>query len=397
MAEGTVAPGFERLRDAFAEGQTADRGGAQLCVYQDGRLVADLWTGRDVAADRPYAGETLTVLMSCTKAIVAVVALRLAERGLIDVEAPVARYWPEFAEGGKEAVTVAHLLAHAAGLAGIDPEAGIDASAMLDFDRCAAALAKMTPLWPPGSAYMYHFITYGFLLGEVIRRVSGRTVGALVAEEIAGPLGLDLWIGLPADRQGDVAHHFRTNPAFERDTLRNLFKGMGVDPDTRFLSTMIDTMVTTDVLIEAMNTDPYRAAEIPAGNGVGNARSLARFYAACIGAVDGVRLLRPETVDLARTPRTDTLTGPPPFDRPPPGGAPQRFGLGFELPRATLPMFLPGAFGHPGAGGRVGCAHPESGLAVGYACNNLFWNGQTADPRWVPWSEALREIAQEKA
>lgn len=393
MAEGTVAPGFERVRDAFAAGQASDPGGAQLCVYRNGQKVVDLWTGRDVVNDRPYGPDTITVLMSCTKAMAAVCVHRLAERGVLDLDAPVARYWPEFAEGGKEGVTVAQLLSHTCGLAGIDPAFGIDAPAMLEWDRCAKALAQMAPLWAPGAAYMYHFITYGYLVGEVVRRATGETIGALFAREIARPLGLDLWIGLPAEAQGRVAPHFRTNPAFERASLTQLFKGMGFDTDSRLLATMIDTMVATDALIEAMNTEPFRAAEIPAGNGVGDARSLARMYAACIGEVDGVRLLSAAGMDRARQPQTDHLSGPPPFDRVAPGSSPQRFGLGFELPRSILPMFGEGSFGHPGAGGRVAYAHPERGFAVAYACNNLFWNGQTADPRWVDWSEALREIA----
>jgi CubicO group peptidase (beta-lactamase class C family) len=391
--DGTVAAGFERVREAFAEGQSIDPGGAQLCVWRGGEVVVDLWTGKDVVRERPYEADTLTVLMSCTKPLTAVVALRLAQRGLLDIEAPVARYWPEFACGGKEAITVAQLLSHSSGLAGIDAAAGIDAPAMLDWDRCTAALAAMTPLWAPGSAYMYHFVTYGFLVGEVVRRVSGKSLGRLFDEEIARPLGLDLWIGLPADKQSRVAPHFRTNPAFARETLSAAFKGMGFDPESRFLAAMIDTMVTTDALIEAMNTASYRAAEIPAGNGVGNARSLARFFAALIGEVDGVRLLSREMICEARRPRTDHLKGPPPFDQLPGGASPQRFGLGFELPRSILPMFGEGSLGHPGAGGRLAYAHPEKAMAVAYACNNLYWNGQTTDPRWAPWMSALAELA----
>ncbi|HZZ37142.1 MAG TPA: serine hydrolase domain-containing protein [Caulobacteraceae bacterium] len=393
MADGVVAAGFERVRDAFAEDQKIDPGGAQLCVYRDGRMVVDLWTGHDSANSRPFTGDTITVLMSCTKAVVAICAHMLVERGQLDLDTPVVRYWPEFAQGGKEAVTLAQLLSHSCGLAGVDPSAGIDAPAMLDWDRCVHALAAMRPLWAPGTAYMYHFITYGWLVGEVIRRVTGKTVGAFLADEIARPLSLDLWIGLPADQQHRVAPHFRTNPAFEREALTAFFKAQGFDPGQRLLSTMIDTMVATDALIEAMNTAPYRAAEVPAGNGIGNARSLARLYAAAIGPVDGIRLLSFETLDRARRPQTDHLKGPHPFDGPVAGGSPQRFGLGFELPRSILPMLGEGSFGHPGAGGRVAYAHPEKGIAVAYVCNNLLWNGQTADPRWTGWSEALREIA----
>jgi CubicO group peptidase (beta-lactamase class C family) len=394
MAEvfGAVERGFERVHEAFARGQAADPGGAQLCVYQGGGRVVDLWTGRDVAGDRPYDGDTLTVLMSCTKGMVTVCALMLVERGELDVEAPVARYWPEFAAAGKSKITVAQLLSHTCGLAGVDPEFGIDAPTLLDWDRCASALAAMEPLWPPGGAYMYHFITYGYLVGEVVRRVTGASVGAFFAEEVAAPLGLDLWIGLPAAEQHRVAHHFRTNPAFERQSLESLFKSLGFDLEARLTRTMIDTMVATDSLIDHMNLESYRAAEIPAGNGVGDARSLARMYAACVGEVDGVRLLSPTTVDLARTPRTDELSGPTPFDKLAPSASPQRFGLGFELPRTIMPMAGAGSFGHSGAGGRIAFAHLEKQIAVAYACNNLLWNGQTADPRWSAWGEALREI-----
>jgi CubicO group peptidase (beta-lactamase class C family) len=238
---------------------------------------------------------------------------------------------------------------------------------------------------------MYHFITYGFLLGEVVRRAAGKTVGQVFAEEVAAPLGLDFWIGLPDTEQHRVAPHFRPGAAQTDADWRRLFTSMGLDPDDRMLKAIAQTVVATEELIDLMMQPPGRACEVPAGNGVGDARSLARMYAACIGEVDGVRLLKPETVERLRQPRTDDLRGPPPL--PPITADAQRFGLGFELPRRLLPMLGPGSFGHPGAGGRLGFADPESGHAVGYACNGMLWDGRNPDPRWVwlaPLADAVR-------
>jgi CubicO group peptidase (beta-lactamase class C family) len=388
---GLVAPGYERVQDAFLKAQESDPGGAQLAVYRRGELVVDLWTGQDPAAGRPYGEDTITVLMSCTKAVVALIVHRLAEQGILDVEAPVARYWPEFGVNGKEGVTVAHLLTHSAGLSGFPPEAGIDPEAMLDWDRSCRALAAMAPLWPPGSAYAYHAITYGYLLGEVVRRATGRTIGRQLADDVAGPLGLDLWIGLPQAEQARVARHFRPNPAGGEAGWIALFKAGGADVESALVKTFVQMFVVTDQLIDAMNTDAFRAAEIPAGNGIGTARSLAKLYASAIGEVDGFRLVSEATLAKATQPRTDGLTGPGPLARPAAPGSAQRFGLGFELPRNAMPMMSPRSFGHPGAGGRVAYADPETGIAAAFACNNMLWDGLTADPRWA-WNDALRAV-----
>jgi CubicO group peptidase (beta-lactamase class C family) len=380
QTDGYVAAGFEPVASAFAAAQAADPGGAQLCVYRHGVPVVDVWAGADAAHDRPWTGDTLTVVMSCTKGAVAVLAHRLIERGELDLEAPVADYWPEFAQGGKAGVRVSHLLTHSAGLAGFDPEAGIGAAGVLDWQRCVAALAAMEPLWPAGTAHLYHFITWGFLVGELIARAGGRPVNELFADEIARPLALDFWIGLPEAEEPRVAPHFRSSARLTREGLDGTFRAAGIDTSTRLVRVMVEAMVTTEALIDLMTERAGRAAVVPAGNGVASARALARLYAACVGEVDGVRLLSPATVERARRPHTDHLDGPPPFLVR--GGAPQRFGLGFELPRPTLPMLGAGSFGHPGAGGRLAFAHPEKGLAVGYACSNLVWDGQNPDPRW---------------
>ncbi len=386
MSGGQVAPGFEAVRDAFLACHPPEAGGAQLCVYRDGVPVVDIWTGRDSVGDRAYDGETLGVMMSCTKAATAIVVHRLVERGVLDLDAPAARWWPEFAANGKGEITLAQFLSHSAGLMGHEPGSGLDGAACFDWTRQTAALAAMRPLWTPGTAYLYHFITYGFLTGEVVRRATGRTVGQVFAEEIAGPLGLDFWIGLPDAEQHRVAPHLPAPTRLSAEGWRTMCQAMGVDPDERLMRAIGETFQATEELIDLLNTPAGRAAEVPAANGVGNARSLARLYAACIGEVDGVRLLKPETVARLRTPQTDHLRGPPPL--PPVAEDAQRFGLGFELPRRLLPMLGPGSFGHPGAGGRLGFADPERGCAVGYACNAMLWDGRNPDPRWA-WMAPL--------
>ena len=387
---GTVSPGFERVREAFAEGQANDEGGAQLCVYRHGKQVVDLWTGRDPVNDRPYTNDTVAVMMSCTKGAVATAVNMLIERGLIEPDARVAKYWPEFAAAGKEKVTIRHLLTHEAGLTGYDPESGIGAADMLDWTKATEGLARMSPLWEPGTAFFYHFITFGFLLGEVVRRVTGKSCGRFFAEEIARPLGLDMWIGLPEREEHRVAPHFSKGPQLSVEQWKQLFANMGVDVNSRLMRAVLYAFQSTDELIGKMNDRVGHAAEVPAGNGIGNARALARMYAALIGEVDGVRLISRETMEKARTWQTKGLSAPGDMAMAS-RVEPQRFGLGYELARAPEPMLGDGSFGHAGAGGRMGFAHPESGISLGYVCNNMMWNSIEPDPRWVAWTKALQE------
>jgi CubicO group peptidase (beta-lactamase class C family) len=386
--EGYVARGYERVADAFAKAHEADPGGAQLCLYRRGAIIADLWTGRDLANDRAYTADTLGVIMSCTKAATAICAHRLAERGLLDLDAPVSRYWPEFAVAGKERVTIAHCLTHTAGLPTFPAASSIVVSDLADWERCTIALANAKPLWPPGLHGSYHAVTYGYLIGEVVRRIAGRSVGAFFAEEIAGPLGLDFWIGLPEEQQGRVAPHIPKQG--DATPFRELFIRAGVDITDPVMVEMLAGFDAITGTIDFINTPPGRAAEIPAANGVANARSLAKMYAATIGTVDGVRLLTEERVAHTRISRTKRLAPLRPLaklPRPPGEG----FGLGFELPSPINPMLGPGSFGHTGAGGRLGFAHPEHGVAAGYVCNSMLWDNLSPDPRWT-WNAALTEI-----
>ncbi|MEJ1968298.1 MAG: serine hydrolase domain-containing protein [Rhizomicrobium sp.] len=393
MSGGTTAKGYEAFRDAFAQGQKDDRGGAQLCVYRHGEKVVDLWTGADPVRGRPYTDKTLTVCFSVSKGAVATMAHMLAERGQLDLGAPVAKYWPEFAAAGKDKIPVHYLLSHRAGLNSFDPQSGVGPRELLDWERCTGALAAMAPLWAPGTAYMYHAVTYGYLLGEVIRRITGRTPGRFFAEEIAAPLGLDLWIGLPEAEEDRVAHHFADRAGLTAEQMKALAAGFGIDPESRLAQTMLKAMAGSAESIALFNTREGHAAEVPAANTIGDAASLARMYAATIGAVDGVRLLKPETVAGAMRPQTEGLTAPGDFARLP-NPSPLRYGLGYQLTRSAAPMLGDGSFGHDGAGGRIGFAHPQSGIAVGYVCNAMPWDGMRGpDDRWVPWTTVLHEVA----
>jgi len=389
---GYVSRGFEGVQEAFASAQSADEGGGQLCVYRHGEKVVDLWAGRDKINDRAYTDETLTVIMSCTKGATAAVVHRLAERGLIDYEAPVAEYWPEFAAGGKGDARIWHLMSHSVGLPGVDPESGLTAQDLLSLDRHLPALEAMAPVWAPGASCHYHPITYGSLLDGLVRRVTGKSVSRLLAEEISGPLGLDFWIGLPLEEDHRVAPHFQTTPGLTADQIAALLTSVGIDINTRLARVFLLSLQHTGELIEKMNNQATRAAELPAGNGVTDAASLARMYAAMIGEVDGVRLLKPETVERARTLRTGAMV--------PAGdlgklqiGLPTRYGLGYQLAREPTEMMGSGSFGHDGAGGRAAFAHPESGVAAAYVANTMSTAFNVPDPRWAWMAELRKAIA----
>jgi len=391
-ASGYVARGYEGVRDAFAHAQANDEGGAQLCVYRRGQKVVDLRAGRDPVNDRPYGEDAITVIMSCTKGATAAVVHRLAERGLIDYEAPVADYWPEFAVAGKDDARVWHLMSHSVGLPGVDPESGVTARDLLYPDRHLPALEAMAPVWPPGTSCHYHPITYGSLLNEVVRRVSGKSVAQVFGGEIRAPLGLDFWIGLPAKEEPRVAPHFQPTPGPTPEQLAQLIAGMGVDVATRLARVVIHAFAQTGELIEVMNNREARAAEVPAGNGVADAASLAKMYAAMIGEVDGVRLLKPETVEKARTLRTGSMSSAGDLGKLQ-FGTPLQYGLGYEFPRDVTPMLGEGSFGHAGAGGRIGFAHPESGTAAAYVANTMLAVAGGPDPRWAWMGELRKAVA----
>ena len=396
--DGWVAPGFEAVRQAFQTNfDSGAEDGAAFAAYHRGQKVVDLWGGvADTTTGQPWVEDTMVLTYSTTKGATAMCANRLAEQGLLDVDAPVVRYWPEFAQGGKDGVTVADLLAHRAGLAWIDGTMSFEEA--LTWDPVVEALARQVPAWDPGTDHGYHAVTFGYLVGEVVRRISGRTLGTYFSEEIAGPLGADWYIGLPAALEPRVA---RLVP-FETGADGNLFDGLGSlgggsdeDPGMADLLAQLAPYIGRDgALTKALGApggafsspdvwqDPrLHAAEVPAANGICDARSLARTYGACVSGIDlagggRFRVLSPERVEAALVQQT---SGP---DRVLMGMDIQ-WGLGFMLNVGTIALAGlggPRSFGHFGMGGSVGWADPDLELGLGYVMNRMSL-GATGDSR----------------
>ncbi|WP_329338126.1 beta-lactamase family protein [Streptomyces sp. NBC_00663] len=377
---GTVAEGFEPVRDAFVRNfeQLGDRGAA-VTVYRDGHKVVDLWAGtKDVDGGEPWQRGTAQIVRSATKGVAAAVPLMLAERGRLDLDAPVGEYWPEFKAHGKERVLVRQVLNHRAGLPVLDRP--ITPEQALDPLTGPEAVAAQTPVWEPGTDHGYHALTYGWLLDELVRRVTGRGTGEWIAEQIAGPLGAELWLGLPeteAHRAGRVGRVDAPEAAAApRMRPKRSVTEAYQDPDS--LTNRAFGAITP---FPDQNDPAYRASALPATNGIATADGLARFYAATIGEVDGVRLLSPATVERARA---EESAGP---DRVLVVNT--RFGLGYMLHGSAAPFLGPGSFGHPGRGGSLGFADPESGIAFGYVTNGLR-RTVTADPRAQALVRAVR-------
>ncbi|WP_189215353.1 MULTISPECIES: serine hydrolase domain-containing protein [Streptomyces] len=370
---GTVAEGFEPVRDAFVRNfaELGERGAA-VAVYRDGRKVVDLWGGtRDVDGTEPWQRETAHVLHSATKGVASAAALMLAERGGLDLDAPVGTYWPEFKAQGKERLTVRHVLAHRGGLPVVDrPLTAAEAS---DPDRTAAVVAAQAPLWEPGTDHGYHPHTYGWMLNELFRRVTGgRGTGEWIETEMSRPLGgLDLWVGLPPEQAHRVGRSGPVRPPETPGTLRTR-------PKRSVAEAYANPGSTTSRAFAAITPPPddndpaYRAAAHPSSNGIATADALARLYAALIGEVDGVRLWSPATTAAARR---EESAGP---DRTLVVNT--RFGAGHMLHGPASPLLGPGSFGHPGRGGPLGFADPDTGIAFGYVTNG-FRRTVTADPR----------------
>ncbi|SOE73751.1 CubicO group peptidase, beta-lactamase class C family [Streptomyces sp. OV198] len=381
---GEVAEGFEPVREAFARNfETLGERGAAVSVYRHGRKVVDLWGGtRDVdgtADSAPWEHGTAHVMHSATKGVGAAVLLMLHECGELDLDAPVGKYWPEFKARGKEHLLVRHVLSHRAGVPVVDvPLTPAEAA---DPDRTAESIAAQTPLWEPGTDHGYHPHTFGWMLSELVRRVTGgRGVGEFIATEIAAPLGLDLWVGLPGAEAHRVGRAGRVDSPEPSSALRTRPKRSVAeaykDPDSTTVRAFAAITPPPD------DNDPaYRAAALPASNGIATADGLARFYAALIGELDGTRLFTPATVDLARA---ETSAGP---DRT--LVITTRFGLGYMLHGTASPLLGPASFGHPGRGGPLGFADPESGIAFGYITNG-FRKTVTADPRAQALVRAVR-------
>ncbi len=357
--EGHVAPGFERVRDAFA--QNFSEGleiGAGFGVFRDGELVVDLRGGHaDRAHTRPWRADTLVNVYSTTKGLASLCVALLVDRGQLDYAATVASVWPEFAAAGKGALTIAQLLSHQGGISGL-----ITPTALRDYaswEEICRRLAAQAPLFEPGRSG-YHAMTHGFLAGELVRRASGRTLGRFFAEEVAQPLGADAWIGLPESEDARAAEIAAPPagpklPPPEHPAARAALMNPPLEP-------------------EVPNQRWWRAAEIPAANGQASALALARIYAALArgGELAGRRLLSARTLAEATRERVrgvDLVLQ-----------IPMRWGAGFILNDGVIYGPNANSFGHSGWGGSFACADPEAKLGIGYAMNQMYANLQ-GDPR----------------
>jgi CubicO group peptidase (beta-lactamase class C family) len=373
---GHVEPGFEGVRDAFANNfEEHGEVGATYAFYVDGTQVVDLWGGTRTDTGAPYDGNTLQVVFSSTKGAAAACAHLLAQRGELDLDAPVVQYWPEFGQAGKEHIPVRWLLSHQAGLPTID--ATLKREEALAWGPVIHALEVQKPYWEPGVAHGYHAVTYGHLVGEVVRRVDGRSIGTFFHDEFAEPLGLEFWIGLPEEHEPRVA------PMIPMD-----MGGMSVadvlGADSLIVRALNLNGALGNELGETANHRDFHAAEIPAANGITNARSLARFYA---GLIDGV--LTPEQIETAselQTSGVDQVLSIPGLD------VESTIALGFWSASPFAPMGGVRAFGHYGAGGSVGFADPEHHVAGGYVMSKMGL-GISGDPR----SSALIRASYEAA
>jgi CubicO group peptidase (beta-lactamase class C family) len=348
--EGEFDPRFQGVADALS--RSLDGGldiGAAVAVVVDGEPVVDIWGGhKDLAKTDPWEQDTIVNVFSTTKTMTALCALILADSGELDLHAPVARYWPEFAQAGKDRIEVRHLLGHTSGLSGWEESLSVEELA--DWDRCAGLLAEQAPWWEPGTASGYHAVTQGYLVGELVRRVTGRSLGQFFAEKIAAPLGADFYIGLPPHADSRVATLIPPPPA----DLRSVgLPELGV-------RTLSNPAITAGATAEQW----WRRAEIPAANGHGNARSVAAIQSIVSsgGTVRGTRLLSGDglaAIFEEQSHGPDLVLG-----------VPLRFGMGFGLASETMPMG-PRSCAWGGWGGSLVFNDLDARVTVAYVMNRM--------------------------
>jgi CubicO group peptidase (beta-lactamase class C family) len=370
--EGTCESGFARVRGEF-ERNFAERSevGASVCVTVDGQTVVDLWGGSaDPATGRAWDRDTVGHVWSATKGATALCAHILASRGQLDISAPVTAYWPEFGKNGKEGVLVRHLLSHQAGLPAV--RTPLPAGCFYDWPLMADALAAEEPFWRPGTRTGYHALTFGFLVGELVRRISGRGLGQFFAAEVAGPLGLDFWLGLPAEHEHRVAPTIPAAPPGAGDPVPSMYLAALSDPAS-VQGLMLANNGGYMLVPGESDSRAAHAAQMGAVGGITHARGLAGMYRplAVGGAADGVTLVDPDQIHLMGTVTAATSVDAVLL-------VPTRWALGFvksvdnrHLPVADREGILLSeeAFGHSGMGGSLGFADPRAGLSFGYTMN----------------------------
>jgi CubicO group peptidase (beta-lactamase class C family) len=392
--QGQVEDGWGKVADVFRANFDGDPGeaGASCCVYLGNRKVVDLWGGlADSNANRPWRENTLAQVASTTKGATTICAHMLVERGELELDAPVARYWPEFGQAGKENIPVRWLLSHQAGLPLVDGPLTFEQACA--WDPVIRSLEAQKPEWEPGTEHAYHSMTFGFLVGELVRRVSGKTIGKFFADEVANPLGLHAWIGLPEEQEENLATLEFAKPFTLEEMTAGMVESTGLDAETvtRWIEAVwgpgsiqarAGSLGGAFENPEVYVSRAYREAEFAESGLVTDARSLARMYAATVSDVDGVRLLQPSTVAQATVVQTDAtrMHGLPPELNVP---ADRSFymSLGFWRSCPVMPWTGPAAFGHPGSGGSVGFADPVAGVGFGYVMNLLAYGPGEARAR----------------
>lgn len=379
--EGECESRFGRVKQAFSENfQQRAEVGAAIAVTLEGRPVVDLWAGHmDAARSRPWRRDTIVNVWSTTKGLCALCAHRLADQGKLDFDAPVAKYWPEFAAAGKASIPVKFLLSHKAGLAAI--RAPLKLEDEFNWEKVTSELARQEPWWQPGAKHGYHAITFGWLVGEVVRRVSGKSLGTYFRDEIAAPLGADAYIGFGPELDARVADILAAPPPKpgQPNPLMDLLK----EPES--VGAKAINNPPNAIAIETVNSRPWRGAEIPGANGHSTARAIARIYGAlaCGGELDGVKLISSANLPRCYTEQSNGMDEVLKI--------PTRFSLGYMLsqPGAQLGPNQH-SFGHPGAGGSLGFADLDAQVGFGYVMNQM---GEAAasllDPRCAALIDAV--------
>ena len=382
---GDVESGFERVAEVFLE-NFRSRGdlGSACAVYVEGRRVVDVWAGvADARTGRPWEAGTSAVIFSCSKGVLAICAYLLVQEGRLDLDAPVVAYWPEFGAQAKTAITSRQILAHRAGLPALDRDLTLDQA--LAWDPVIRAIEAQQPLWPPEAGHFYHAMTYGWLIGEVIRRITGLSPGSYFRQRLGDPLRLRTWIGIPASVRASVAWMEPPLPDEDTEAARVSARIAAENPVVERSLTMGGAFAfpAQDGLV-TFNDPRIQGAEIPAANGISTARSLAALYAHCVSDMDVPRLLHPASIDDATVVRSAgrQLSGMPD------DGA--RWGTGFQLASPPAqPMLGSGSFGHAGAGGQLAFGDAEYGTGFAYLSNQM---GGYGDERAKQLTLALRSI-----
>ncbi len=364
-SNGFAAKGFTAVRAEFERNFT-ERGdkGAAVAVYVGGELVVDLWGG-EARPGQAWQEDTMVPVFSTTKGPTTLAVQVLVDRGVLDLDSPVSRYWPEFTDAGKETVTLADVLSHRSGVITVDAyeEFLLVDDVWSEYDLIAERLAASSPLWEPGDRHGYHALTFGWILAEVVRRAAGRTIGTVFREDVAGPFGVDFWIGLPDDQHGRVADLIDAPPATDPGVAAYLAM---FNPGTWTGRAHFVGPGGVGQVADTFNAPATRRAEIPAGGGIGTARGLARMYAALAGGgtLDGTTLVSPESIELFTAER---VRGPDAVLI-----METRYGLGYARPTKLLPLGPNDeAFGHGGLGGSLAFADPKAGIGFAYVPNQL--------------------------